>query len=113
MIDIYASSDNRLIELIGAKVRTLRLNRNMTQVSVATDSGVTVSVVQRLENGAGCTLLNLIKILRGIDGLNLMNDFFKEEPVSPRMLAQLANTHKTRKRASKNNNKPYKDTPSW
>lgn len=113
MIDIYASSDNRLIELIGAKVRTLRLNRNMSQASVATDSGVTVSVVQRLENGAGCTLMNLIKILRGIDGLNLMNDFFKEEPISPRMLAQLANTHKTRKRASKNINKPSKDTLSW
>lgn len=113
MIDVYASSDNRLIELIGAKVRTLRLNRNMSQASVATGSGVTVSVVQRLEKGAGCTLLNLIKILRGIDGLNLMNEFFKEEPISPRMLAQLANTHKTRKRASKGNNKPSKDIPLW
>lgn len=115
MIDIYASSDNRLIELIGAKVRSLRLNRNMSQASVATDSGVTVSVVQRLEKGCGCTLLNLIKILRGIDGLNLISDFFKEESVSPRLLAQLANTHKTRKRASKNkNNKNLsKDTPSW
>lgn len=111
MIDIYASSDNRLIELIGAKVRSLRLNRNKSQASVATDSGVTVSVVQRLENGAGCTLLNLIKILRGIDSLNLMSEFFKEESVSPRMLAQLANKQKTRKRASKN--KPSKDTPSW
>ena len=85
----------------------------MTQVSVAIDSGVTVSVVQRLENGAGCTLLNLIKILRGIDGLNLMSDFFKEEPVNPRMLAQLANAHKTRKRASKNKKNLSKDTPSW
>lgn len=113
MIDIYASSDNRLIELIGAKVRSLRLKRNKSQVSVATDSGVTVSVVQRLENGAGCTLLNLIKILRGIDSLNLLSEFFKEEPVSPRMLAQLANTHKTRKRASKNNKNLSKDTPSW
>ena len=55
----------------------------MTQVSVATDSGVTVSVVQRLENGAGCTLLNLIKILRGIDGLNLMSDFFQRGARKP------------------------------
>lgn len=113
MIDIYASSDNRLIELIGTKVKNLRLNKNMSQASVATDSGVTISVVQRLEKGAGCTLLNLIKILRGINGLNLISDFFKQEPVSPRMLAQLANKKKARKRASKSNNKPSKDTPSW
>lgn len=113
MIDIYASTDTRLIELIGSKIRSLRLNRNQSQTSVAADSGVAVSVVQRLENGSGCTLINLVKILRGMQQLELLDDFFKEDLVSPRMLAKLSKAEKKRKRASKKNKNTPNESLSW
>lgn len=113
MTDIYASTDTRLIELIGSKIRSLRLNRNQSQTSLAADSGVAVSVVQRLENGSGCTLLNIVKILRGLQQLELLYDFFREDPVSPRMLAKLANDVKKRKRASKKNKNTPNESMSW
>lgn len=113
MIDVYASTDARLIELIGAKIRRLRLNRDQSQTSLAAISGVDVSVVQRLENGFGCTLINLIKILRGLQQLEILDDFFKEDPVSPRMLAKLANADKQRKRATKKKKNESDETLSW
>lgn len=112
MIDVYASTDARLIELIGAKIRRLRLNRDQSQTSLAAISGVNVSVLQRLENGFGCTLISLIKILRGLQQLEILDDFFKEDPVSPRMLAKLANADKQRKRATKKKNESD-ETLSW
>lgn len=112
MIDVYASTDARLIELIGAKIRRLRLNRDQSQTSLAAISGVNVSVLQRLENGCGCTLISLIKILRGLQQLEILDDFFKEDPVSPRMLAKLVNADKQRKRATKKKNESD-ETLSW
>lgn len=113
MIDIYASTDTRLVELIGSKIRSLRLNRNMSQASLAANSGVAVTVVQRLEKGVGCTLFNLVKILRGLQQLELLNDFFKENPVSPRMLAKLSNAEKKRKRATKKTKNDSNETFTW
>lgn len=113
MIDLYASTDTRLIELIGAKIRSLRLNRDQSQASLAANSGVAVSVVQRLENGFGCTMTNLIKILRGMQQLEMLDDFFKEAPVSPRMLAKMANVDKKRKRATKKKKNESDETLLW
>lgn len=113
MTDIYASTDARLIELIGEKVKNMRLNKNQSQASLAADSGVAVTVVHRLENGAGCTLLNLIKILRGINGLEMLGDFFGPELESPRMLALRAKAMKRRRRASKKIKETPETTASW
>ncbi len=83
------ASDGAVLETIGERAKQERLNQNLTQVSLAKKAGVSVIVVQRLERGRGCTLQNLIRVLRSLNKLEQLDLFLPEPGVSPIELARL------------------------
>lgn len=48
----------------GQRVRKLRLNKNLDQLTVAAQAGVSVGALKNLESGKGATLKTLIAVLR-------------------------------------------------
>ncbi len=87
------------LKLIGEKIRRYRLNRNMSRKEVSQICGVSLMSVVRLEEGAGSTLSNFIRILSALDALESFDAFLPLPAISPLQLAKLEG--KVRERASK------------
>jgi len=101
MSEIYnarALSDTELVKIIGMKVKRLRLNFNITRNELSAITGVHAKTIGDLENGKNVTMRTLISILRGLKSLELLEQFFKKEPISPLLIAKMEN--KIPKRAS-------------
>ena len=86
--DLYSLSDIEMMRLIGKKIRTARLNNNITRDELQRITGVHSKTIGDAETGKNITLATLIAILRGIDMLDLLNELIREESVSPVMMAR-------------------------
>ena len=82
-------TDKLLLKILGERVNRQRLNQNITQAELSKQAGVARIVVHRLENGLGCNLESLIRILRGLGLLEQLNTFLPEPGLSPIQLAKL------------------------
>jgi len=60
------TSDQRILEALGAGLKRQRLSLNMTQSRVATEAGVTRDTVRRMESGESVSTLNLVRVLRAL-----------------------------------------------
>jgi putative transcriptional regulator len=95
---LIGMSDKAILAELGQRVHRERLNRNTTQVELSRRAGVARAVVQHLENGHGCSLEGLIRILRALGLLDQLDAFLPDPGLSP---VQLAKFHsKRRQRAS-------------
>jgi len=83
---------------LGERVRRERLNQNLKMTTIAERAGVSTIVLNRLENGKGCTLANLIRVLRALGKLNQLDLFLPDPGISPIQLAKL--NGKIREKAS-------------
>ena len=87
-----------LIEL-GARLTRIRLERNLTQVQLAKEAGVSQRTVQRLETGAVATQLSgFIRVCRVLDVIERFELLVPEPMPSP--VAQLKLAGRKRQRAS-------------
>ena len=91
-------SDEATLQELGQRIARYRLNRNMTQGALATESGVSTPTVQRLENGQSTQASNLIRILRALKLLENLDALVPEPAISPLQQARMQG--KTRQRAS-------------
>ena len=97
-MDPTLMSDPAILAELGDRVQRYRLNRNITQDDLAAHAGVSRTVVQRLEQGRGCTLKGFVRILRALDLLPQLVEFLPDPGPSPLQLARLAG--RTRRRAA-------------
>ncbi len=95
-MDYQAMSDKAVLAGLGERVNSQRLNKDITQAELAKRSGVARIVVQRLESGRGCTLENLIRILRALGLLDQLNVVLPEPGPSPVQLARLKGRERQR-----------------
>ena len=91
-------SDNAIINEFGSRISRYRLNRNMTQNTLAIEAGVSTPTIQRAESGASIQLVKLIRILRVLNLVGNIEALVPELSISP--LQQLKVKGKTRQRAS-------------
>lgn len=98
-------SDKAILKILGERVNRQRLNQNITQIELARGAGVARIVVHRLENGLGCKLENLIRILRGLRLLEQLNTFLPEPGISPIQLAKLKGHERQRASGRHHQNK--------
>ncbi|MCL1811850.1 MAG: helix-turn-helix domain-containing protein [Methanomassiliicoccaceae archaeon] len=84
--DVNELSDTEIVGLIGEKVRTIRLNSNVTRDQLQEASGVHTKTIGDLESGKNVTMVTLISILRGLGKLNLLDRLLEDESVSPLLL---------------------------
>jgi putative transcriptional regulator len=95
-MDLKDMGNKAVLAEIGERISRQRLNQNITQVELARRAGVTRIVVQRLENGLGCNLESLIKILRSLDLIEQLDSFLPEPGISPLQLAKLKGNERLR-----------------
>lgn len=90
-------SDNAILADLGSRIARYRLNRNLTQAQLATEAGVSLSTVNRIESGSSAQFSNLIRVLRTLDLLDNLDLLIPPPPVSP--VQQVKMQGKTRQRA--------------
>ena len=100
-MDLYSLTGAALIELLGNKLKELRIDSNMTQVELAESAGVGISTVREAEKGRNISIAKLVQILRALRRLDLLEPFLAPKPVSPLAMAQIQNSVKPRKRVRK------------
>ena len=99
--DWVSMSDNDLSKAIGSFVKHHRLNQNRTQNQVSEDADISRSTLSLLEKGKPVKLNSLIKVLRVLELLYIMDIFKIETETSPIEYAKL------QKKARKQRAKPY------
>lgn len=95
-MDFQGMSNKVIMKSLGERANRQRLNQNITQAELAKKAGVSRIVIHRLENGLGCTLESLIRILRALGLLEQLNSFLPEPGISPIQLAKLKGRERQR-----------------
>jgi transcriptional regulator with XRE-family HTH domain len=91
-------SDDALLGQIGSFVQHHRLDQNKTQDTLARAAGISRSTLSLLERGETVTLATLIRVLRVLDQLQVMDAFFVEPSISPLALVKLQKEKRRRAR---------------
>jgi len=95
-MNYQAMSNTAIAAELGNRLEHLRLERNMTQIALADEIGITAKSYRQLIAGGG-KLENMIAALRALNCLNQLDNFLPEPPPSP--LEQLKLRGKQRQRA--------------
>jgi transcriptional regulator with XRE-family HTH domain len=72
-----------LEQLLGSRLRELRILRNLDQVSLAQRAGVSLNALKHLESGKGARVNSLIKILRALDRADWLETLAPTVSISP------------------------------
>jgi len=98
-MDYGAFLNQDILEDLGSKLKQRRLNQNLSSVSLAKSSGVSVRTILGFERGEkNISLINFIELLRALDLLNNLANLITDLPlVSP--LEMIENEKKKRQRA--------------
>ena len=88
-MDFDSNSDRAIREELAQRLRDARLNRNLTQATLAERAGVARSVVQNLEAGKDATITSFIRLLRSLGELGHLNAFLPDPGISPLQLARM------------------------
>ncbi|EOZ96976.1 transcriptional regulator, XRE family [Indibacter alkaliphilus LW1] len=104
-------SDGALLKKIGGFIKSRRIEQNLTQDEVAERAAISRSTLSLLERGENIALTNLLKILRVLDALYVLEHFQEVKPISPMQLAK--EDEAKWKRASKSKKSSPKDDLGW
>ena len=96
-MDLYSMTDKAICAEVGARIKALRLRKNLPQQQVASAAAVSLNVIKALEAGKG-KLSSLIAVLRELEALDGLDQFISVPEVSPLQLAKQRG--KKRQRAS-------------
>lgn len=115
MKDVYMLSDAMISTKIGEHLKAIRLKQNITQQSLAEETGVSLSSVKKIEKGEIGSFDSLLRVLRMLGKLDVLFPLVEEEQLSPSEyyeLVQAAGAHK-RKRAVGKSTKMDKEESTW
>lgn len=108
IVDISMLSDKAVLEKIGFFIQQTRIKQELTQEDLATAAAISRSTLSLVERGDNTSVINLIKILRTLNALYVLNAFEAAEELSPLQLAK--GEKQQRKRVSKLGNNQKTDT---
>ncbi|MEZ6099924.1 MAG: helix-turn-helix transcriptional regulator [Pirellulaceae bacterium] len=106
-------SDSAISQELGARLRRFRLNRNFSQVQLATRAGIGRRTLQKVEDGEGATLATLVAILRGLGLLSQLDNFLRRPPPSPVQMARMQGRQRQRASGTRRRKKKVSDDWSW
>ena len=75
-----------LEQLLGSRLRELRILRNLDQVSLAERAGVSLNALKHLESGKGARVNSLIKVVRALDRTDWLDTLAPTVSISPRQM---------------------------
>ena len=98
-MDYYSMSDRAILEEIGRRLKRKRLDKNLTQQTLADTAGLNRTTISDLERGAPAGVLTLVQVLRALGSLDELDAFLPDPGFSPLELARLKG--RQRRRASR------------
>ena len=115
MEDVYMLSDSMILTRIGERLKAVRLKQNITQQSLAEESGVSLSSVKKIEKGEIGSFDSLLRVLRTLGKLDVLLPLVEEEQLSPSEYYELVNkaSKAQRKRAAGKSVKKDKEEQAW
>lgn len=72
-----------LEQLLGSRLRDLRLLKNLDQKSLADRAGLSLNAVKHLESGKGARVNSLIKVLRALERTDWLDTLAPIVSISP------------------------------
>lgn len=96
--NIYMLADAEICRRIGLRIRQLRLRQNITQMSLAEQSQISVSSVKKIESGEIGSFDSLLRVLRILGELDALTSLLKEEELSPNEYLKFVESTKKRQR---------------
>lgn len=106
-MDYKSLSNDAILAEIGDRLRRLRLNADISQEALAEATGLSRKTVQNAESGENCSMDTLVRMLRGLNALDQLENFMPPTQPSPMQMAKLHG--KTRRRASAHGGGERKD----
>jgi transcriptional regulator with XRE-family HTH domain len=103
MDDIYVLTDGAIMSKIGSHLKGVRLKQNITQQSLAESSGVSLSSLKKIEKGEIGSFDSLVRVLRTLGKLDVLQPLVDEEQLSPSEYYELVQSNAAkplRKRAA-------------
>ena len=115
MDDIHSLSDIMILSRIGGRIKSTRLKQNITQERIAEESGVSLSSEKKIEKGEIGSFDSLLRVLRTLGLLNVLQPLVDEEQMSPSEYYDLvySSNKKLRKRAAGKPRKTCKEEHEW
>lgn len=113
VFDVYSMSDPMLIKLVGQKVKSKRIAMRYSREQLALASGVAASSIKNMENGNNVSLLTLVQVLRALQSLDMLESFWREEPLDPIAIAEMQKKMRQPKRVRKSNPIQPKYESEW
>lgn len=68
---------------LGANLKSLRLDLNIDQKTVAERAGISIGALKNLENGRGSTVRTLVSILRALDRADWLTTIAPVASINP------------------------------
>jgi len=96
---IAIKTDNEIIKELGGRLRSYRLQLNLSQAELATRAGISRTTIRDAELGKDFQLTTLVKLLRALGRLGDLDAFLPAPSVSPIQL--MKRQGKPRQRARK------------
>ena len=75
IMELYALTDNMILEKIGENIKCMRLEHNIIQKELAGSVGVAISSIAALERGESISLKTLVPILSALNSLHMLSGF--------------------------------------
>ena len=94
-------TDRAILEELGKRLRSERLNRNLSQQELVDRAGIGRTTLSRMERGGDYTLSTLVKILRVLGRLDSLDQFLSEPQISPIDALHRQSTARKRSRRSR------------
>lgn len=77
------NSDQAVLDELGARLARTRLEQNVSQEQLASEAGISKSTVERVETGREVKLTSLVRILRALGRLELLEQLLPDPLPSP------------------------------
>ena len=81
-------TDQAIVEVLGKRIKQLRLNKRYTQKELAAVAGVNINTVQNIEYGRSVSMSIFIQILRALKSLDQLDLFLSDHGPSPLMVME-------------------------
>lgn len=95
-----ARTDGAVLADLGAALERVRLERNLTQRDLAARAGLSKRTLERIEAGESTTTVNLVRVLRALDQLQLLDAVAPTASPEPSPWQELRHARRERRRAS-------------
>lgn len=102
-------NQEEILKKIGAKLKEIRVERNMKQKELSERSGLSMFSISQIETGHNTSVLSLIQVLQALDRMDMLEPFLKDKQVDPELVARFIQSQQLPQRQRVTSPKSYFD----